>query len=205
MKQFRNKALKYCLNIDHIYSFMSSSFTRTIIIFAKKSCNQFNGPAQLRVECHYNTVPFNMVYPDSKVHEANVGPTRGWQDPGGPHVGPTNFAIWDYTHDCKTAAELRPEFKLTKYTPYLDLTGKPWTWWASHGVYLWVMWVKWYTFMYLPNLYKRIIFLMVIHLFHDSHHTYYLTMWDEKTVQSYFTGTLAMKWLTKYHNSKGYV
>ena len=33
--------------------------------------------------------------PDSKVHEANMGPIWGRQDPGGPHVGPTNFAIWE--------------------------------------------------------------------------------------------------------------
>ena len=33
--------------------------------------------------------------PDSKVHGANVGPIWGRQDPGGPHVGPTYFAIWD--------------------------------------------------------------------------------------------------------------
>ena len=29
------------------------------------------------------------VYPDSKVHGANMGPI--W----GPHVGPMNFAIWE--------------------------------------------------------------------------------------------------------------
>ena len=33
--------------------------------------------------------------PDSKVHGTNMGPIWGRQDPGGPHVGPTNFAIWD--------------------------------------------------------------------------------------------------------------
>ena len=33
--------------------------------------------------------------PDNKVHGANMGPIWGRQDPGGPHVGPTNFAIWD--------------------------------------------------------------------------------------------------------------
>ena len=33
-------------------------------------------------------------YPDSKVHRANVGPTWGRQDPGGPYVGHMNFAIW---------------------------------------------------------------------------------------------------------------
>ena len=33
--------------------------------------------------------------PDSKVHGANMGPIWGLQDPGGPHVGPMNFAIWE--------------------------------------------------------------------------------------------------------------
>ena len=32
--------------------------------------------------------------PDSKVHGDNLGPIWGWEDPGGPHVGPMNFAIW---------------------------------------------------------------------------------------------------------------
>ena len=35
------------------------------------------------------------ITPDSKVHGANMGPIWGRQDPGGPHVGPMNFAIWD--------------------------------------------------------------------------------------------------------------
>ena len=34
------------------------------------------------------------IFPDGKVHGDNVGPTCGRQDPGGPHVGPMNFAIW---------------------------------------------------------------------------------------------------------------
>ena len=33
-------------------------------------------------------------YLDSNVHGANMGPTWGQQDPGGPQVGPVNFAIW---------------------------------------------------------------------------------------------------------------
>ena len=33
--------------------------------------------------------------PDSKAHGANMGgPIWDRQDPGGPHVGPMNFAIW---------------------------------------------------------------------------------------------------------------
>ena len=33
--------------------------------------------------------------PDSKVNGANMGPIWGRQDPGGPHVGPMNFAIFE--------------------------------------------------------------------------------------------------------------
>ena len=33
--------------------------------------------------------------PDSEHHGANVGPTWSSQDPGGPHVGHTNLAIWE--------------------------------------------------------------------------------------------------------------
>ena len=38
-----------------------------------------------------------IIIPDSKFHGANMGPIWGRQDPGGLHVGPMNFAIWD-TH-----------------------------------------------------------------------------------------------------------
>ena len=38
--------------------------------------------------------PGSSPYPDSKVHEANMGHIWGRQDPDGPHVGPMNFAIW---------------------------------------------------------------------------------------------------------------
>ena len=34
------------------------------------------------------------MYPDSKVHGADMGPIWGRQDPGGHHIGPMNFAIW---------------------------------------------------------------------------------------------------------------
>ena len=32
--------------------------------------------------------------PGSSVRGANMGPIWGRQDPGGPHVGPMNVAIW---------------------------------------------------------------------------------------------------------------
>ena len=37
---------------------------------------------------------FKGIYPDSKVHEANMGPIWVRQDPAGPRDGPMNFAIW---------------------------------------------------------------------------------------------------------------
>ena len=46
------------------------------------------------------------VTPDSKIHGANVGPIWGRQDPGGPHVGPINFAIWDIIF-----VDLDPKFR----------------------------------------------------------------------------------------------
>ena len=38
----------------------------------------------------------SIVIPDSKVHGANMGPIWGRQDPGGPHVGPMNLAVWEH-------------------------------------------------------------------------------------------------------------
>ena len=34
------------------------------------------------------------ISPDSKVYGVCMGPTWGRQEPGGPHVGPTNLALW---------------------------------------------------------------------------------------------------------------
>ena len=39
-------------------------------------------------------IGFGNSFPDSKVHGANMGPIKGRQDPGGPHVCLRNFAIW---------------------------------------------------------------------------------------------------------------
>ena len=58
--------------------------------------------------------------PDSKVHVANMWPIWGRQDPGGPHVGPMNFAIWD---SMLTVPESEPVTKiLTGCRPIPDLS-----------------------------------------------------------------------------------
>ena len=43
----------------------------------------------------YCESPYGRHIPDNKVHRDNMGPIWGRLDPGAPHVGPMNFAIWD--------------------------------------------------------------------------------------------------------------
>ena len=43
---------------------------------------------------HLAVMGWMFNYPDSKVPGDNIGPIWVRQDPGGPHVGPRNFAIW---------------------------------------------------------------------------------------------------------------
>ena len=52
------------------------------------SCNVLL-PVSCQATSWANTIP------DSKVHGANMGPIWGRQDPGGPHFGPMNLALWD--------------------------------------------------------------------------------------------------------------
>ena len=39
----------------------------------------------------------DILIPDSKVYGASMGPNWGRQDPGGPHVGPMDLAIWVFS------------------------------------------------------------------------------------------------------------
>ena len=59
--------------------------------------------------------------PDSKVHGANMGPIWGRHDPGGPHVGPMNFAIWVMFLNIITTStdwlQLNPNYGLIWYYP----------------------------------------------------------------------------------------
>ena len=68
-----------------------------IIFIMDNPWNNCSNGAHIGVFCF----PFGIVKwpkprkdPDSKVHGANMGSIWGQQDPGGPHVGPMNFAIW---------------------------------------------------------------------------------------------------------------
>ena len=62
--------------------------------------------------------------PDSKVHGANMGPIWGREDPGGPHVGPMNLALWDCHYLYYSLTKLLTCWGLNKnhcYFPYAIL------------------------------------------------------------------------------------
>ena len=44
------------------------------------------------IQTSYSDLNKTKDYPDNKAHGANMEPIWGRQDPGGPHVGPMNFA-----------------------------------------------------------------------------------------------------------------
>ena len=48
----------------------------------------------METKVRFQSVPRDGDYPDSKFHGVNMGPVWGRQDPGVPHVGPMDFAIW---------------------------------------------------------------------------------------------------------------
>ena len=49
----------------------------------------------VHLDLTWEELELGISHPDSKVHGAIMGLIWGRQDPGGPHVGPMNLAIWD--------------------------------------------------------------------------------------------------------------
>ena len=73
--------------IDHINSHF---------ILPCASQNNSAGLGKGLIHTHWGMAKYDTNgIPDSKVHGANMGSILGRQDPGGPHVGPVNFVIWD--------------------------------------------------------------------------------------------------------------
>ena len=65
--------------------------------FLYENCCIFN-QISFKIICksQFDNIPsLVQIIPDSKFHGASMGPVWGRQDPGGPHVGPMNIAIWD--------------------------------------------------------------------------------------------------------------
>ena len=60
--------------------------------------------------------------PDSKIRGTNMGSIGGLQVPGGPHVSPMNFAIWDNIVSAyAVSASLLQYYKPTNRQPMLSL------------------------------------------------------------------------------------
>ena len=56
-------------------------------------------PTHTHTHTHtHHLPPHTDALPDNKIHGVNMGPIWGRQDPGGPHVGHMNFAIWELVH-----------------------------------------------------------------------------------------------------------
>ena len=64
--------------------------------YQKLSQNIFRFSRDIVWNRKMNSIPewMDECIPWFKVHGANEGPIWGRQDPGGPHVGPLNLAIW---------------------------------------------------------------------------------------------------------------
>ena len=89
--------LEICGKIDHL----CSGRIDTVIALkssATKPCAYFMRDIMFadRLATQEATISAAMAltYTDSKLHGANMGPIRGRQDPGRPHVGSMNLAIW---------------------------------------------------------------------------------------------------------------
>ena len=85
------------------------------------------GPSGLMRNRNSWHVIVNINNPDSKVHGTNMGPSWGRQDPGGPHVGHMNLAIWEImtvttgSTSSWLSTLILPGPMLTFYTPELFL------------------------------------------------------------------------------------
>ena len=64
--------------------------------YQKGFCNYAKNQSSIQLCAAHQSVIWQLfILPDSMIHESNVGLTWGRQDPGGPHVGHTNLAIWE--------------------------------------------------------------------------------------------------------------
>ena len=74
---------------------------------------------------------FHDTVPDSKVHGANLGHTWDWQDPGGPHVGHVNFAIWDILSIGHNEMEVNPFYGSTPLVIDREIEPSPFHMWSN--------------------------------------------------------------------------
>ena len=99
-KRFHNNATSVRQALHGLYRYTALVSYQMVKPFKTFDDHQTVVDAQLETCCSTSLrrliVPNN---PDSKVQEASMGPIWVRQEPGGPHVGHTNLAIWEYTVD----------------------------------------------------------------------------------------------------------
>ena len=107
----------------------------------------------------YDLFNFNhSINLDSKVHGANMGPIWGRQDPGGPHVGPMDLAIWEVLgNPCDTLPYSR--WRLSWY--FHSYESSKTAWWDFY-----IFWIRqlgcWEVFLPQSNRNKPNLTLMII-------------------------------------------
>ena len=77
------------ITISLYWIFPWNIWGKVFIWFPSMSTEYWPYPAKGQYHC---ILPHMLLH--SKVHGANIRPIWGQQDPGGPHVGPMNLAIW---------------------------------------------------------------------------------------------------------------
>ena len=80
----------YCRSCISIITWSAIMATRLYLMYHGLSLDRNQSIYEVS-----NWTLFTKKHPDSKFHGANMGPIWGRQDPGGPHVGPMDFAIWE--------------------------------------------------------------------------------------------------------------
>ena len=91
----KNYLDQWWLDYQCIYAFLGLSELTMAVCNMITSCEnnilKFTCLIELSVVTHHHLVLPQCVFPDSMVHGAFIW---GRQDPGGPHVGHMNFAMW---------------------------------------------------------------------------------------------------------------
>ena len=98
------------------------------------------------------------IYPDSKIHGANMGPTWVLSAPDGPHVGPMNLAIRVAAEN--GVCEMVANHVLRQWFPRLPLCDPVVVW--SQGTEC----VKWFEMDWMPGLHVKLTACMI----HQKHH-----------------------------------
>ena len=99
------------MDSNSVFSIMRSSLPWNWIIFVAHLCVDMGAS--------------DIYFPDSKVHGASKGPIWGPQDPGGPHVGPMNFAIWVYSASIQLYHAIYINYRIWLYTYFMDVPDRP--------------------------------------------------------------------------------